>query len=288
MKVVLLGTAQDGGVPHLACRCPRCTLARSEPSYQRTAASLGIINQATGRVFLVDATPDLRVQLDRLTSDEDYPDGRAGSPLDGVLLTHAHIGHYTGLIHFGREVLSTDRLPLYCTDRMARFLETNGPWSQLVDLAQVIVNRLETGVALRLDEGLLVTPVPVPHREEYSDTVGYLIAGPGRKLLYVPDIDSWGKWDRSLPETLRDVDVALLDGTFYSRDELPRNLSEVPHPPMEETIDLLGAAVPKVETEILFTHFNHTNPVLDKEGELKSELEEKGFRCAEEGMVLDL
>jgi pyrroloquinoline quinone biosynthesis protein B len=287
IKIIILGTAQDGGVPHLACRCPRCGLARIDASFARTVASLGIINQGTGKVFLVDATPDIKAQLERLTSDTDYPDRPARSPLDGVLLTHAHIGHYTGLIHFGREVLATDHLPLYCTPRMARFLETNGPWSQLVELGQVVTKELVTGESYRLDDGLEIMPLPVPHRDEYSDTVGYLVEGSRKKLLYIPDIDSWGKWDRSLPDIVREVDIALLDGTFYSRDELPRNLSEVPHPPVEETLGLLDGTSLKGK-KICFTHFNHSNPVLNRDGRLKSELEEKGVLCADEGMTFRL
>ena len=285
VKVLVLGTAQDGGVPHVACRCPRCEQAREHPSWSRKVASLGIIDGASGRIFLVDATPDLREQLDRLQRDPDCPVRPDKAPLDGVLLTHAHVGHYTGLIHFGREILSTANLPVYCTPGMGHFLKSNSPWNQLLALGQIVLRDFLPEEPFKLGEGTIVNALRVPHRDELSDTVGFRIEGPRKSLLYIPDIDSWAKWNKSILDLILETDSVLIDGTFYSGEELPRQGSrEVPHPPMKETMSLLGGAVREGDCKVYFTHFNHSNPVLDKDRKIRREVEEKGFLVADEGM----
>ncbi len=128
LEAVVLGIAQDGGVPHAGCRQPLCVEARRAPAKRVLVASLGLIDPAAGKRFLVDATPDFAAQMDRL-----------GGPPDGILLTHAHIGHYLGLAQLGREVLGARGIPVYCTPSMARFLRDNLPWSRLVAQGNIAI-----------------------------------------------------------------------------------------------------------------------------------------------------
>ena len=294
IEAILLGTAQDGGLPHAACTCRRCEAARKDPARARGIASLALVLPPVGelprQVLLIDASPDIRTQLDALADVRDAPADRTDrTPVDGVLLTQAHIGHYLGLAFFGFEAVNTQGLATYCTPRMAEFLRRNGPWSQLVSLGNLDLRPTEPGTPVDLGAGVTATALSVPHRDELSDTVGYLLRGPHRSLLYVPDTDSWSRWPRPLPEVLAGVDLALLDGSFYSLDELPgRDLSTVPHPLITTTMDLLQPLVDAGRTQVYFTHFNHSNPALEPDSPARQAIEARGFHVLEDGQELAL
>ena len=280
--VVVLGIAQDGGYPQTGCRKECCAPAWRDASRRRHVASLAIVDAGTRRRWLVDATPDLREQLRML--DEVATPAASGPGLDGIFLTHAHIGHYAGLTQLGREVLGTSSVPVYAMPRMRRYLETSGPWDQLVKLQNIDLRALESDVAVRLGEAVSVTPIQVPHRDEYSETVGYRIRGPARTVLYVPDIDKWEKWGTPLEEALSPVDVAYLDGTFYADGELPgRNMAEVPHPFIVETMARLARLPEKARAKVRFLHLNHSNPALDPRSEAHRRIRQAGFTVAEQG-----
>jgi pyrroloquinoline quinone biosynthesis protein B len=256
VRAVVLGIAQDGGVPHIGCRQDLCVAARRDPARRQRVASVGLVDGDAR--FLIDATPDLPSQIDALWGGEAPPDRRR--PLAGILLTHAHVGHYAGLIHLGREALGADHLPVYATPRMARFLRENAPWSELVARGHVELRELAPGRELALSPRLHVTPVLVPHRDELSDTVGFVVRGPERRLLYVPDIDKWARWDRRLADEVRAVDEALLDGTFTDASEIPgRSQADIPHPLAGETAALLPA---DLRARVRLIHLNHTNRLL--------------------------
>jgi pyrroloquinoline quinone biosynthesis protein B len=290
--VVVLGTVQDGGMPQTGCDCSHCARARQDPSFARRVASLAIHVPKTGHVYLVDATPDLPAQIAEIHTFRAHPEGKVDrAPVDGVLLTHAHIGHYLGLAHFGFESLNTKEVPAWVSPRMAAYLRTNGPWSQLVRLGNLALKEFQPGQPFELEEGITVKPLPVPHRDEYSDTMAFVIRGPGRTLLYVPDTDSWKAWPRPLTEVLAEekVDFALLDATFYSPDELPdRDVTKIKHPLITQSMDLLEPLVKRGRLRVYFTHLNHSNPALDPGGEARKSIEARGFRVLEEGDELDL
>ena len=297
-----VGTVQDGGLPHAACTCERCELARDDPRHRRWIASLAVVvpgaaddDPAAAEVYLIDATPDVREQLDRLRDVRAAvagvrPSGRVDrSPVDGVLLTHAHIGHYLGLAFFGFEAVHTRGLPVFCTPAMAAYLRRNGPWSQLVEIGNVEPREVAPGESFELGAGVRATAVAVPHRDELSDTVGFLLQGPRRSLLYVPDTDAWEAWDPPLVERLRGVDVAILDGSFYSTDELPgRAVSSIGHPLVTRSMDLLEPLVRSGAVEVYFTHMNHSNPVLGPASAARREVEERGFHVLAEGQEIAL
>lgn len=275
VEAVVLGIAQDGGVPHLGCRQKLCVETRSDPSKRRHVASLGLIDGVSGKRFLIDATPDFESQVSRL----------GGLP-DGILLTHAHIGHYLGLAQLGREVANTKEMPVYCTASMASFLRENRPWSRLVQSKNISIHEIEPDKEFALTENVRATALRVPHRDEDSDTVAYVVAGPARKLLWLPDIDKWEKWDRRIEDVLKTVDTAFLDGTFFSADEIPgRSIAEIPHPLVPETISRLSTE--ERRAKIFFVHLNHTNRLLWDRGEARRLLD-KGFGVAAEGQRLAL
>ena len=289
-RVVVLGTAQDGGFPHTGCEHAACVAARKDPKLARRVSSLAVV--AGGRTFLVDASPDLPAQIQEVHAFRPFPEGRVDrAPFDGVLLTHAHIGHYLGLAHFGFESLSTKDLPVYVSPRMAEYLRTSGPWSQLVRLGNIKIVEIKPGEWFPLGEGISVKAFAVPHRDEYSDTMAFLIRGPKRTLLYVPDTDTWKIWTRPLPQVIEEekVDYALLDATFYSPDELPdRDVTKIKHPLVTDSMELLGPLVKSGKVKVWFTHLNHSNPALDPNGEARKNIEAKGFRVLDEADELDL
>lgn len=288
--VRILGTAQDGGLPHAACACPRCEGARSDPARRRLVASLAIAVPGERKVFLVDATPDLREQLDRIADLRDAPAGRVDrAPLDGIFLTHAHLGHYTGLAFLGYEAVASSRIPVWCSPRMAGFLRGNGPWAQLVAQENVLLVEVGVGEPVAIGGGVSVSALAVPHREEWSDTVAWRIEGPETTVLYVPDTDGWDAWDPPLLRALAGVEVAILDGTFHSAEELPgRDVASIGHPLVEETVRLLSSEVGAGRLRVIFTHFNHSNPLVDPESTARRAVLEAGFEIAEDGAEIRL
>jgi pyrroloquinoline quinone biosynthesis protein B len=291
-RVVVLGMAQDGGMPQTGCDCSHCAAARRNPALARHVASLAIHIPKTDHVYLVDATPDLPAQIEAIHAFHHHPQGKTDrTPVDGVLLTHAHIGHYLGLAHFGFESLNTKGIPTWASPRMAAYLHANGPWSQLVRLENIRLREFQPGQPFELEAGITVKPIQVPHRDEYSDTMAFLIRGPKKTLLYVPDTDTWKTWPKPLTDVLRDekVDVALLDGTFYSPEELPdRDITRIKHPLITQTMDLLEPLVKAGKVRVCFTHLNHSNPLFDKNGAARRAIEARGFRVAEEGEEIGL
>lgn len=279
VQAIVLGVAQDGGVPHIGCRQELCVRARRDCTRRQKVASLGLFDEATGARFLIDATPDLPLQIESLPGRPADP----RRPVDGILLTHAHIGHYTGLMQLGREALGARAVPVYATPRMAAFLRGNGPWNLLVSQGHIELREMEPGRPLALTPRITVTPLPVPHRDELSDTVGLRVQGPARSLLYIPDIDKWEKWDRRVEDEVAGVDLALLDGTFHEAGEIPgRSQQDIPHPLVPETMNRLSAA--KLAGRVFFIHLNHTNRLLWDAAALR-DVRRRGFRVAREGQV---
>ncbi len=279
--VKIVGTAQDGGIPHAGCYCRNCQRARKNKIYSRLISSIALFDLSENKSFLIDATPDIREQLDIMHNRIKSKKKRFHP--DGIFLTHAHIGHYTGLMFFGFEALSTSQLPVYCSSRMRDFLINNGPWNLLVKLKNIEIYVLEPEKEVNVSQNISIIPFKVPHRAEYTDTLGFIICGKKRKLLYIPDIQNWEVWRRSINKIVEEVDFALLDGTFFSPDELPqRDLSKIGHPFILSSIKLLSNSVKK--TKIYFTHLNHSNLALNPEGEEIEKIKESGFELAIDGM----
>lgn len=287
--VKVIGTAQDGGIPHIGCFCPNCERAWKDPRLSRFISSLALFDLIANKTILVDATPDIRAQT-RMIHERLSPEKKKQRYWpDGVLLTHGHIGHYTGLMFYGYEALSTDKLPVYGSKRMNDFLAQNGPWSQLVNQKNIITKTINPEQTFSLTPQISILPLQVPHRDEYTDTLGFQITGPDRSLLYIPDIQSWKVWDHSIVEEIQKVDIALLDGTFFSPEELPsRDLASIGHPFISDSMKLLRDIARNSKTRVYFTHLNHSNLALDPDGNTRKIMEKDGFGLAADGMEFPL
>ena len=285
-SVLVLGIAQDGGVPQAGSFGD----ARwDDETRTRKVVSLGIIDPHSGKRWMIDATPDFRAQsLDLFRAS-----GGAPTPVvDGIFLTHAHMGHYTGLMFLGHESIGAKGVPVYAMPRMSEFVQSNGPWSQLVKYRNIELRPLAAGVPVRLTDDVAVTPIMVPHRQEFSEVVGFRIDGPTRKALWLPDIDSWEAWDAQgtrLEDVLNTVDVAYVDGTFYANGELPgRDMTGFPHPFITHTIQRLAALPPATRDKIRFIHLNHSNPALEADSDARRAIEHAGMHVADEGELQSL
>ena len=277
--VIVLGIAQDGGFPQAGHR----QAADWSPNQRRRVSSLGLVNPSTGERWLFDATPDLPLQLWAL--DQAAPPRARPPALAGVFVTHGHIGHYTGLMYFGREAMGARSVRVYAMPRMQAFLRLNGPWDQLVRLQNIEIAALADGRPVRLDPGVTVTPFVVPHRDEYTETVGFEIRGPRRAVAFVPDIDKWSAWGPGKVQALlRRVDVAYLDGTFYADGEIPgRAMRDIPHPFIVESIARFKSLPAEQRRKVRFIHLNRTNPALRPNSAARRRIREAGMRVAKRG-----
>lgn len=282
VALMVLGAGQDGGRPQISR--PNDPAWR-DAARRRTAASVALVDtRGEPRRWLFDATPDLRAQLQRL--DEAYPVERAIG-IDGIFLTHAHIGHYAGLMFLGHESAGARGVPTYVMPRMAAFLTANGPWSQLVRYQNIALTPLADGAPVALGGGIQVTPFLVPHRQEFSEVVGFRIEGPNRRALYLPDIDSWEEWDAAgvrIEDVMRSVDVAYLDATFYANGEIPgRDMSGFPHPFITHSMARFASLPASERAKVRFIHLNHTNPANDPGSPARRAVEMGGYAVAVEG-----
>ncbi len=276
--LIVLGTVQDAGSPHAACQKACCEDLFDYPDPDRKVVSLGLIDQKFGKKYLFEATPDMTAQMKALARFS--ADGASETP-DGIFLTHAHIGHYTGLMYLGKEAMSANEVPVYTMAKMKLFLETNGPWSQLVMNHNIILKDIEDKKEVSLTSHLKVRAVQVPHRDEYSETVGYVIRGPHKSALFIPDIDKWEKWELDIIEEIKKVDYAFLDATFFDEKEINnRDISGIPHPFIIESMEKFKTMDPEEKDKIIFIHFNHTNPVLNPQSNASKTVLKNGFRIA--------
>ncbi len=304
--VLVLGTAQDGGLPQIACTCRYCRTARQDSRLARSIASLLVVDprpdnsqrddssaseKRQAKHWLIDATPDIRVQHAMAQLHGAVQSPTAGRPplFTGIFLTHAHTGHYLGLAQFGRPAYSAHGQPVFASTSMCDFLRRNGPWSLLVQSRNLVLHPLEPGKPIELGTGLAITPLSVPHRAEFTDTFGYVIQGPTKRLLYIPDIDKWERWDTSIEEQIREVDYALLDGTFFADGEVPgRKMSEIPHPFVVESLRRFASLPATERNKIWFTHLNHTNPLNDEQSPASRRVRQAGMHVAKDGLRFEL
>jgi pyrroloquinoline quinone biosynthesis protein B len=280
-KLVVLGTVQDGGSPHIMCLKGCCTNLSSEEKAARQVTALGL-SSGTTDYYLFEASPNITLQMQHMQALGYFN-------LAGIFLTHAHIGHYMGLLYLGREAWGANKVPVYAMPRLRAFLRENGPWSQLVDLENITLQALENKQPQQLPQGIKVTPFVVPHRDEFSETVGYYIAGPNKTALFLPDIDKWNKWEKDIGEAINSVDYAFIDASFYDAAEINyRPIAEIPHPFVIETLEQLKEMEDYDRKKVFFIHMNHTNPLLNPNSEATKKVEALGFSVARIGNTFSL
>jgi pyrroloquinoline quinone biosynthesis protein B len=284
-SLVVLGTIQDAGSPHIACKKACCENLFEKSNPLRKVVSLGIVDPQNNKSFLFEATPDITSQLKNLkqfsNSENELP--------NGIFLTHAHIGHYTGLMYFGKEATNASQVPVYAMPRMKKFLENNGPWNQLVTTNNIALQEIENRKEIELTSNIKVIPFTVPHRDEFSETVGFKIIGPKKSVLFIPDIDKWEKWETDISEAISQVDYAFVDPTFFDGEEInSRDISEIPHPFIIESMELFKGLPSEEKQKIYFIHFNHTNPVINNQSKAYQQVIENGFNVAQIHQIIPM
>ncbi len=276
--LTVLGTVQDAGSPHIACKKECCANLFENPDNTRKIVSLGLVDNENQQTFLFEATPDITEQLKMLKKAASWP---AEEIPNGIFLTHAHIGHYTGLMYLGKEATNATEIPVFGMPKMQRFLQNNGPWSQLVTEKNIALRSLQDATEDSLNSNCSVRPFRVPHRDEFSETVGYQIIGPTKKALFIPDIDKWENWNKNILDEIAKVDYAFIDATFYDGAEISnRDISQIPHPFVIESMAMFEKLPASEKQKIHFIHFNHTNPLLNEESPEAKKVRSNGFRIA--------
>ncbi|MGI9529116.1 MAG: MBL fold metallo-hydrolase [Acidimicrobiia bacterium] len=270
LRLILLGSGQDGGSPQMGS---------SGAVSDRTASSVALVSDLWPPI-LFDASPDLRSQHNDLVRIQG---GDAGDePFSAVFITHGHMGHYAGLVHFGKEAANTSDVPLYGDKTFLDFLSRNEPWASLVTNGNMAPRTIPTdGVAFGR---VTVKAIPVPHRADFTATNAYSISvDSSRWALYLPDIDAWTDWPEA-DEVIAAHDLCFLDATFGSMDELPgRSIAEIPHPLVDDTLSRFARHTD--DTTIVLTHINHSNELNDPDSELSARAHNTGFKVGSDGMV---
>ncbi len=285
-SIVILGTIQDAGSPQIGCKKECCAGLFKNPDINRQITSLGLIDTENDKSYLFEATPDIVTQIKSLIW---YKKDTSKEVADGIFLTHAHIGHYTGLMFLGKEAMDANKTPVFTMPKMKTFLTNNGPWSQLVKRENIVLNEIQAKKSIQLSDNIEVIPLLVPHRDEYSETVGYKIKGPNKTALFIPDIDKWEKWEQNIIEEIKNVDYAFLDATFYSGKEINnRDISQIPHPFIIESLEKFKALTTEEKSKIIFIHFNHTNPVIRVNSKESQFVNSQGFNIARINNVYEL
>lgn len=285
--IVILGIAQDGGVPHAGCKKRCCKDAWKKLSKRKFATSVAIVDPKTNQRWIIDATPDFKDQL--MLIDQTFPVENSGADIDGVFLTHGHAGHFTGLLQLGKEILDAKGVPVFAMPKMQKFITQNKPWKNLVERGNIKIRDLRNGQKVVLSNRISILPVLVPHRDEHTETVGFIINGPSKRVLFIPDIDKWELLDENIETKIAEADFAFLDGTFFDQKELPhRDISEIPHPFIKDSMKRFRRLPLKEKKKIFFIHLNHTNPALTAKSIARKSIIGEGFRLAFDGMQITI
>jgi len=279
--IYVIGTSQDGGYPHLGCKEECCQMAWNNPLVKRFPSSIALVDMNVRKYWLFDITPEVKEQIHMLDAFE--------CELAGVFITHAHIGHYMGLINFGLEVMNLNSIPVYVMPKMKDYIQKNSMFSQLIKNKNIILNSLNDNQNIIINENFSVKPFQVPHRNELSETVGFMIKGSEKSIIYLPDIDSWKNFKNALFELIKYNNLLFLDGTFYSKKEIKnRDISRIPHPEIIDTMRMLSHLKENDKKKIHFIHFNHTNDALREDSNIYDDIIKNGFLISKEKQLFNI
>ena len=279
-SILVVGSAQDGGYPQIGCRAACCVRVRQKAENRRLPASLALVLENS--FYMIDCTPAFGEQLLHIEEVTGFTIDNCA----GIFLTHAHFGHYSGLPLLGLEVMHRNGMPVYIMPEMERFLKNNAPFSQLISLGNIQLLTLKSNIPVPICT-VNITPIPVQHRNEFSETVGFSIKGKENSILYIPDIDSWEGID--ICQLIKEHEFAFLDGTFYNRKELKnRKASKIPHPTIRESMNIFAGLNSAEKRKVHFTHLNHTNPLLDEKSEAYNHFSNSGFNLIFDGLLIHI
>ncbi|MFJ9895585.1 pyrroloquinoline quinone biosynthesis protein PqqB [Streptomyces sp. NPDC091280] len=259
MRVVLLGTAAGGGFPQWNCACALCAAARDGKLPSRTQDCVAVTGNARDW-WLLNASPDVRVQVAATTALRPGP-GPRDTPVRGVLLTDAEPHHATGLtaLRGAADLKVYAPRPVLAALAPARaVLDRYAPWQWADSLA-------DGGFVLA--GGLVVTArpvgdrppayVPPSRRPDDRWTVAYRVEdlATGGAFVYAPRVAAWTP---ALDDLLETADCAVLDGTFFDADDAGTGQLPVTGPGGS-----LAALARHAGVRRIYTHLDHTNPLLD-------------------------
>jgi pyrroloquinoline quinone biosynthesis protein B len=294
VRVRVLGSAAGGGLPQWNCRCAVCEAARAGVRVRpRTQSSLAIRGD-DGPWFLVNASPDLRQQLESLGA---RGGGVRAAPIAGVLLTDAEIDHTAGLLLLreaatpmrlfgaaGVERALTDGYPVlrmlerYCGAEW-RTLEPERP-HELAG-SSLVVEPFATGG----DAPRYLGP------DAELEASGFAFSDSGGRITYVPGL---ARLDDRVIARLASSDLVLVDGTFWRDDDLARlgisdrTASDMGHTPLAGpggTLEVLaGLARPRK----VLVHINNTNPILLEDSPEREQVVRAGVEVAYDGLEAEL
>ncbi len=279
--VYVLGIAQDGGYPQVGCKEECCKKAWENDDIKCYPSSIALIDTKKKQYWLFDITPDIKFQIRMLDQFD--------SSLAGVFITHAHIGHYMGLINLGLEVMNLKNIPIYLMPRMMKFIENNPMLNQLILSENIRLVSINSDKEFIVNNNIMIKAFDVPHRNELSETVGFKIKGKKKSVIYLPDIDSWDNWHENLLDLIESNDLLFLDGTFYNKNEIKfRDISKIPHPEIKDTMQRLLLLDENTKRKIHFIHLNHTNDAIRKNSKSHDIIVEKGFSVARQKQTFNI
>jgi len=281
MLLYVLGTSQDAGYPQVGCKEACCQAAWDNPELKKFPSSIAIINEKAKKYWLIDITPEVKTQIQMIDQFD--------CSLEGIFITHAHIGHYMGLINLGLEVMNLKNIPVYVMPLMKNFIIQNTFLNQLVENNNIKLSLITDGVDININNHFSIKAFDVPHRNELSETVGYRIMGEEKSAIYIPDIDSWHGFEENLFKLINDNDILFLDGTFYEKSEVKkRDIAKIPHPEISNTMKILSKLSDKDKQKIHFIHFNHTNDAIREGSPAYNAIIDSRFSISKENQRFNL
>lgn len=290
MKVRLLGTAAGGGVPQWNCACDQCLQTRKHGVWR--AQECCAVSGDGRSWYLLNASPDLGYQLPATAELTPGP-GVRDTPLRGVLLTDGELDHTLGLF----SLRQTKTLTVYATAAVHQGLAGSMPLRSMVSWDWPVVSK---GAPFLLDGGLRVNAITLGRKRpgytgaahvdgsDVSWVVCYRIADTttGGALVYAPCL---AQWSAAFDQALIGADCLLLDGTFFTADEMAHvtgaPAASMGHLPIADTLPQLAR---HRGLRCVYTHLNNTNPVLSADSAAYEQVVAAGAQIAVDGLLLEL
>jgi pyrroloquinoline quinone biosynthesis protein B len=304
MKIIVLGSAAGGGFPQWNCNCRNCSGLRSGAIRARARTQSSIAVSSDGRDWvLVNASPDILAQI-RATPALQPARSTRDSGIAAVMLMDAQIDHVTGLLML-RE---GNPLPLYCTQPVWHELNNGLPLASVLSHycgAHWHALSVDGDAAMQVPgiAGTRFTPIALSskappyslHREhpEPGDNIGLLIEDmdSGKSAFYAPGL---GAIDARVDAALRRADCVLVDGTFWTADEMialglsKKSAADMGHLPQSGDAGMIAVLDRIGERRKVLIHINNTNPILDEDSAQRATLARHGIEVAFDGMEIDL
>ncbi len=297
MRVHVLGSAAGGGLPQWNCGCENCVRARAGDSDVPPRSQPSVAVSADGvRWSLINGSPDVREQLARFPGLHPRP-GTRDIPLDTILVTNADLDHVLGLLVLRESLPYRIVSTPWIRDAV---LEHNAAW-RLLEPAWG-ASKLDQPIRLDRDGLLEARFFPAPGKvpiwlsqlasNSPEATCGVRITDTrtGRRLVYAPGSKTL---DAGTLAELEAADLAFVDGTFFTPDELQASRPGAPdafamgHVPIAGETGSLGPLA-RLRGRALYIHLNNTNPVLDRGSEAARVVRDAGVEVAHDGMDLEL